>query len=163
MADPNVARFPAAAVPDIGTTVDNLLALLLNIETAEADLILERKKKRVEKIDAYTIASKPGVNPVDAVKAKLDFDAVRKTYDDQAAALDFWEHEAGQRLDELAGEYGDLVLAALEKRLTQLKQQQLIEQGDVDKVKNVISEFETRRQHLQALILKRQKKEERRA
>lgn len=158
MADANVARFPAVVGPDIGATVDNLLALLLIIETAEADLGRDREKKVADKIDAFAAASKAPVNPTDALKARLDLDALKKTYDDQAAALDFWEHEAGQRLDRLAADYGDQVLAALEKRLAQLRQRQAVEQGDVDEVKNVISEFEARRQHLQTLIQKRQQK-----
>ena len=158
MADATVARFPAVAGADIGVTVDNLLALLLTIETAEAALGLERATKVAAMIDAVATASKAAIKPADALKARLDLEALRKTYDDQAAALDFWEKEAGQRLDRLAANYGDQVLAALENRLAQLKLQAAIAKGDVDQVKNVIAELEARRRHLQTLIHKRQQK-----
>ena len=158
MPNPNVAPFPTPAGADIGATADNLLALVLAIETAEGALGLDRAQKVAGMIDAVATTSKTGFKPLDAFKTMGDLVTVRKTYDEQAAALDFWEKEAGKRLDQLAADYGDQVLAALEKRLAQLKQQEVIEQGGVDQVKNVISEFETRRQHLQALIHKRQQK-----
>jgi hypothetical protein len=158
MADANVARFPAVAGADISVTVDNLLALLLAIETAEASLGLERATKIAAMIDAVATASKAAIKPADALKAWLDFEATKKVYNDQAAALDFWEKEAGQRLDRLARDYGDQVLAALENRLAQLKLQAAIAKGDVDQVKNVIVELETRRRHLQTLIHKREQK-----
>jgi hypothetical protein len=94
----------------------------------------------------------------DAFRAKNDLDTLRKTYDDQEAALNFWDHEVGDRLDRLANDYGDQVLEALERRLAQLRQKEAVEQGDVDAVKTVISEIESRRQHIQSLINKRSQK-----
>jgi len=158
MADANVARFPAVAGQDIGVTVDNLLALLLAIETAEAALGLERATKVAAAIDAVATASKVAIKPADALTAMANLVALRKTYDDQAGALDFWEKEAGHRLDRLAANYGDQVLAALENRLAQLKLQAAIAKGDVDQVKNVIAELEARRKHLETLIHKRPQK-----
>jgi hypothetical protein len=158
MADPNVARFPSAAAPDIGATVDALLAFLMNLETAEATLGRDREKKVADKIDAFVTASKAAVGAADALKARVDLETLKKTYDDQEAALDFWEGEAGNRLDRLAADYGDQVLDALDRRLAQLRQQEAVEQGDVDDVKSVISDFEARRQQLQAAINKRRQK-----
>jgi hypothetical protein len=158
MAETTVARFPAAATTEIGATVDSLLALLLNIEVAQTALGRDREKKAAERIDAFAVASKTAVSPADALKAQLDFETLRKTYDDQEAALDFWEHAADDRLDRLATDYGDQVFEALERRLAQLRQREAIEQGDVDAVKSAISEIEARRQHLQSIVSKRSQK-----
>jgi hypothetical protein len=158
MADPNVARFPSTAAPDIGAIVDALLAFLMNLETAEAALGSDREKNVASKIDAFVTASKTAVAPADALKARLDLEAIKKTFDDQEAALDFWEKEANNRLDRLEADYGEQMLDALDKRLTQLHQQEAIAQGDVNEVKTLISEFEARRQHLEAQISKRRQK-----
>jgi hypothetical protein len=154
MPDPNIARFPAAAAPDVGATVDALLTFLSNVETAEGSLGLDRGKKVSDKIDAFVTTSKTAVVPADALKARLDIEALRKSYDDQGQALEFWEKEAGIRLDGLAKDYSDQVLDALDKRLTQLRQQKDVEQGDVAKVNSVIAQFEDRRRQLEARIRK---------
>ncbi len=159
MAETTVARFPAsAAATDVSATVDALLALLLNIETSKAELGRDREKKAAERVDAFAAAAKTVVLPADALKARVDFETLRKTYDDQEAALDFWEKAADDRLDRLASDHGDLVVEALERRLAQLRQRESIEQGDVDAVKSAISEIEARRQHLQSIVSKRSKK-----
>jgi hypothetical protein len=160
MADANVPlRFPAqTAAADVGGIIDSLLVFLLNIETAEGELGRVRERTVAERIDALATASKAAVSPADALRAKNDLDTLRKTYDDQEAALNFWDHEVGDRLDRLANDYGDQVLEALERRLAQLRQKEAVEQGDVDAVKTVISEIESRRQHIQSLINKRSQK-----
>src|SRR5262249_9161891 len=134
MADPNVARFPAtAAALDVGATVDALLTFLLNVEIAEESLGLDRIAKISGAIDRYIAASKTAVVPPDALKASLDVEALRKSYDDQGHALEFGEGEARTRLEGLAKNYSEQVLDALDKRLTQLRQQKAVEQGDVAK------------------------------
>jgi hypothetical protein len=158
MADPNVAKFPSAAAPDIGATVDSLLAFLVNLEAAEASLGRDREKKVADKIDAFALASKTAVSPADALKTRLDLETLKKTFDDQEGAIGFWETEASDRLDRLAADYSDQVLEVLDRRLAQLHQQEAIEQGDVDNVQAVITEFEERRQQLLDLISKRRQK-----
>ena len=142
-------------VPDPSATIHATIDALLNtrraLERAVGDLGRDRKKKIVERIDAFCAAASKAdvVVPADALKAQLEVEAIKKLVDDQEAALEAWEAAVNDRLTQLAIDYRAEVLEALDTQIAALKLQESKEQGDVDAVKSVILEFDHLRSELQ--------------
>jgi chaperonin cofactor prefoldin len=147
MGDANVRPFPELAATGIRATIDAVLRMRSTLERAIADLGRAREKKVLERIDLFL--SRSTITPADAQKAQQELVAVRKIFEDQEAALRFWESEVNNRLGRLAVDNWTELVEALDARIASLRQQEEKEQGDVDELKSVISEFEALRAELQ--------------
>jgi vacuolar-type H+-ATPase subunit E/Vma4 len=142
MADGTIASFPTVVTGGVRAATDALVASRQNLEKAAVALVEERRKKVSDRIDAFLTATKNTASAADALKAHVDLEALRKSFEDQERAIAFWEDELGKRLAELAASAGPEVIAALNAQLAALRDQQAKEQGDVDKVALLIAEFE---------------------
>ena len=142
---------PDPSTTTIRATIDALLNTRRILERAEGDLGRDREKKIAERIDAFCAAASKSdvVVPADGLKAQLELDALKKSFDDQETALDVWETAVNDRLTNLAVEFWAEVLEALDTQIAALKLQESKEQGDVDEVKSVILEFDHLRTELQ--------------
>jgi len=142
MADGIVAPFPAVAPGGIRTATESVVAARHNLEKARVALGEERKKKVAEKIDAFVAAAKNAVSPADALRTQTDLDVLKKTFDDQEKAVDFWDNELASRLKGLAEKAGPEVVAVLNSQIAALRQQLAEEQGEVDNTALRIAEYE---------------------
>ena len=156
MADQNVVPFSDPAAIGVAAVATGLLITLANIGKAKGALGLDRNKKIGARIDAFAAASKNGINPADAFKARVELEALKAAYDGQDQALVFWEEEVNGRLDQLSDDFWNEVASALDTQIALLKLQEEKEQDEVDEVQTVLSEFEQRRHDLQARAQKRQ-------
>jgi hypothetical protein len=147
MADPQVRRFPDVAATGTRATINAALSARRALERALAQLGRERERKVLEKIDG--ILAKSTFTPADTMKAQLELEALRKTFNDQEAAFRFWEAEASNRLSRLAVDSWSDVLEVLDAQIAALRQRETKEQDEVDEVKAIISEFEALRAELQ--------------
>jgi hypothetical protein len=144
MADAKVTAFPTAAATGVRAKIERILTTKHNLEKAEGDLRWKRTTRDAERIDAFAAASRTPLVLADAVRARLDLEALRKTFDDQAAAIDFWKREIDYRLDQLTAEFGSDAISVLNEQIAGLREQRTKEQGGVNETNSLIAELEQR-------------------
>jgi hypothetical protein len=153
MAPANVIPLVAdTSVTGIRATIDALLNARRTFERAVVDLGRARGRRITELIDALAFAAaKGGFGGPDAIKVQQELETVRKSFNDQEAALHYCEREVNERLTGLAADFLNEVLEAVDVQIATLKRQESIEQIDVAEIQSVIKELDVLRIELELL------------
>jgi hypothetical protein len=145
----------AAKLSGVRAEINALLATWENLEKAEENLKGTREQEVAKKIQSIANAFKAAVDPAQAVQRKTELDALKKTFDDQAAALASLKQENRNRIDQIGAEFYNELIAGLDERIAQLKKQQENEQAQADEFQDLIDELESRKREIQQRLQKR--------
>jgi hypothetical protein len=132
-------------------TFDMLWNARTVLERAVGSLGKEREKVIAQAIDTFCSASKTTTTGAEALKAHLDLEALKKSFNDREAALHAWTQEAGDRFDRMADRHPADADAVLNSYLKTLKQEEASQHDTTENVRSQIKEIE----QVRAEILKR--------